>query len=229
MSPDSAPTQLGNYDIVATIAEGGMGTVYKALNRVTGEIVAVKVIAPTTAKNPVLLQRFEREFMAAKVLNHPNVVRAIEYYGNGPHPFLVMEFVDGESIGQHVERSGAFPEAEAVRLIAQVCEGLQRAHKQGLVHRDVKPDNILVTRDGADTVRQRQPARLLEEENPKRVRTSEGVEPNHLRSCGLGHKTGNECGTGSATVQLPGVYRRPDRPESDHANRTRSAPVSGNR
>lgn len=148
MSPDSAPTQLGNYDIVNKIAEGGMGTVYKARNRMTGDIVAVKVIAALTAKNPILLQRFEREFMAAKVLDHPNVVKAIEYCGTGPYPFLVMEFVDGESLGQSVERSGAFAEAEAVRLIVQVCEGLQRAHKQGLVHRDVKPDNILVTRDG---------------------------------------------------------------------------------
>jgi serine/threonine protein kinase len=148
MSPDSIPTQLGNYDIISKIAEGGMGTVYKATHRISGDIVAVKVIAPNTAKNPILLQRFEREFMAARVLDHPNVVRALEYCGSGPHPFLVMEFVDGESIGQLLERDGALPEAEAVRLIAQVCEGLQRAHKQGLVHRDVKPDNILVTRSG---------------------------------------------------------------------------------
>jgi serine/threonine protein kinase len=66
----------------------------------------------------------------------------------GPHPFLVMEFVDGESLGQRIERAGAVPEAEAVQLIAQVCDGLQRAHKQGLVHRDVKPDNIMVNLEG---------------------------------------------------------------------------------
>lgn len=142
------PASLGNYDILSKIAEGGMGTVYKARHRLTGEIVAVKVIAAATAKNPVLLQRFEREFIAAKVLDHPNVVKAIDYCGAGPHPFLVMEFVDGESIGQRLERLGAIPEDEAIRLLTQVCEGLQRAHKQGLVHRDVKPDNILVTRDG---------------------------------------------------------------------------------
>ncbi len=142
------PTQLGNYDIVSKIAEGGMGTVYKAKNRTTGEIVAVKVIAPATAKNPILLQRFEREFLAAKVLDHPNVVKALDYSGAMPHPFLVMEFVDGQSIGQRIERKGRYPEAEAVRLIAQVCDGLQRAHKQGLVHRDVKPDNILVNLEG---------------------------------------------------------------------------------
>lgn len=144
----SVPASLGNYDIVSKIAEGGMGAVYKARHRTTGEIVAVKVISGSTAKNPVLLQRFEREFLAAKVLDHPNVVKAIEYCGTGPYPFLVMEYVDGESIGQWLERKGPIPEAEAIRLLSQVCEGLQRAHKQGLVHRDVKPDNILVTREG---------------------------------------------------------------------------------
>jgi serine/threonine protein kinase len=142
------PSQLGNYDIVSKIAEGGMGTVYKAKNRTNGEIVALKVIAAATAKNPILLQRFEREFLAAKVLDHPNVVKALDYCGALPHPFLVMEFVDGLSIGQRIEQKGAYSEAEAIRLICQVCDGLQRAHKQGLVHRDVKPDNILVTRDG---------------------------------------------------------------------------------
>jgi serine/threonine protein kinase len=147
-SDTAAPQHLGNYEIVSMIAEGGMGKVYKARNRLTGEIVAIKVIAQTTTKNPVLLQRFEREFLAAKVLDHPNVVKAIEYCGTPPHPFLVMEYVDGESLGQRMERAGAYPEAEAVRIIGQVCEGLQRAHKQGLVHRDVKPDNILVTREG---------------------------------------------------------------------------------
>ncbi|MDY3553072.1 protein kinase [Gemmata sp. JC717] len=142
------PQQLGNYDIVSKIAEGGMGTVYKGRNRATGEVVAVKVIAPATAKNPILLQRFEREFLAAKVLDHPNVVRALDYSGTPPHPFLVMEFVDGQSIGQCIEQQGKYAESEAVRLVAQVCDGLQRAHKQGLVHRDVKPDNILVNKEG---------------------------------------------------------------------------------
>jgi hypothetical protein len=150
MTLDTAPvpSQLGNYDVLGKIAEGGMGTVYRARHRGTGEVVAIKVISPGPARNPVMLQRFEREFVAAKVLDHPNVVKAIEYQGTGPHPFLVMEFVDGDSLGQRIERSGAIAEDEAVRLVGQVCDGLQRAHKQGLVHRDVKPDNILVTRDG---------------------------------------------------------------------------------
>jgi serine/threonine protein kinase len=142
------PNQLGKYDVISKIAEGGMGSVHKGRNRDTGEIVAIKVIALATAKNPVLLQRFEREFQTTKQLNHPNVVKALDYSGAQPHPYIVMEFVDGQSIGQRLEQKGAYPEAEAVKLISQVCEGLQSAHKQGLVHRDIKPDNILVTRDG---------------------------------------------------------------------------------
>jgi serine/threonine protein kinase len=148
MAHDSAPKQVGNYDLISKIAEGGMGAVYKAKHVTTGEIVAIKIIPPETARNPVLIKRFEQEFRAASLFDHPNIVRAIEYCGTATSPFLVMEFVDGESLGQKVERYGAMDEAEAVRIIGQVCDGLHRAHKQGLVHRDVKPDNILLTQDG---------------------------------------------------------------------------------
>src|SRR5204863_301171 len=82
------------------------GTVYKGKHRHTGEVVAVKVIAPGPGRTPVMLQRFEREFQAAKVLDHPNVVKGLEYCGTGPHPFLVMEYVDGDSLGQRVDRDG---------------------------------------------------------------------------------------------------------------------------
>lgn len=140
-------TSVGDYELIQKLAEGGMGTVYKGRHRQTGIIVAVKVIAQSTARNPVLLQRFEREFQAANALDHPNIVRAIEY-SPGPVPYLVMEFVDGESLGQRIERVGRLPEDESVRLLAQVCQGLHRAHREGLIHRDVKPDNIMVTRDG---------------------------------------------------------------------------------
>jgi serine/threonine protein kinase len=143
-----APQILGNYEIVAPIAEGGMGVVYKGRRRSDGLLVAIKVVPPTAAKNPVLLQRFQREFQAASAIDHPNVVRAIEYNGTPPTPFLVMEFVDGMSLGQKIEREGRLSEDEAIRIMAQVCQGLHRAHKQGLIHRDIKPDNILLARDG---------------------------------------------------------------------------------
>lgn len=144
----ATPQQIGDYDVIGKIAEGGMGAVYKARHVSTGELVAIKVLPPATAKNPVLLKRFEQEYKVAAALDHPNVVRAIELNTTAPSPYLVMEFVDGESLGAKVERDGALPEEQALRLIAQVCQGLHKAHKQKLVHRDVKPDNILLTADG---------------------------------------------------------------------------------
>src|SRR5262245_17706740 len=125
-----------------------MGAVYKARHKGTGEIVAIKVLPPSTARNPVLLKRFEQEYKIAALLNHPHIVRAIDFCGLAASPFLVMEYVDGESLGAKIERDGPMPEEAAILLITQVCQGLHRAHKQKLIHRDVKPDNILVTADG---------------------------------------------------------------------------------
>jgi serine/threonine protein kinase len=140
---------VGNYDLLEKIAEGGMGAIYRGRHRETGQIVAIKIMAPHLAQNPLLLKRFEQEFRAASRLDHPNIVRAIDYSDNDNNmPYLVMEFVEGESLGQKLEREGRMSEGDAIRVIAQVAQGLHRAHKQNLVHRDVKPDNILVTPDG---------------------------------------------------------------------------------
>jgi serine/threonine protein kinase len=147
MGLDTAKS-VGNYDLLQKIAEGGMGAIYRGRHRDTGQIVAIKIMPPHMASNPVLLKRFEQEFRAASRLDHPNIVRALDYGENGNMPYLVMEFVEGESLGQKIEREGKVPETDAIRIIAQVAQGLHRAHKQGLVHRDVKPDNILVTPDG---------------------------------------------------------------------------------
>src|SRR5262249_36868396 len=138
---------IGNYDLVEKIAEGGMGAIYKGRHRLTGQTVAVKIMPPHMANNPVLLKRFEQEFRAASRLDHPNIVRALDYGDSGTSPYLVMEFVEGEALGQNLERDGPMAEADAIRLIAQVAQGLHRAHKEGLIHRDVKPDNILLTAD----------------------------------------------------------------------------------
>src|SRR3954464_7271678 len=140
-----APMQsVGNYDLLEKVAEGGMGAIYRGRHRVSGQVVAVKIMPPHMAANPVLLKRFEQEFRTASRLDHPNVVRALDYGEAGSSPYLVMEFVEGESLGQKLEREGRMGEADAIRIIAQVAQGLHRAHKQGLIHRDVKPDNILI-------------------------------------------------------------------------------------
>ncbi len=100
------------------------------------------------AGNPVLVKRFEQEFFAAQRLDHPNIVRALDFGETGGVPYLVMEFVEGESLGQKIQREGRLSEAEAIRIIAQVAQGLHRAHKMNLVHRDIKPDNVMVMPDG---------------------------------------------------------------------------------
>src|SRR5262245_7912924 len=142
------PQQIGEYEVLAKIAEGGMGSVYKARHAGTGQLVAIKVLPPVTAKNPVLMRRFEQEYRAAAAIDHPNIVRAIDFCGTCQNPFLVMEYVDGESLGAKVDRDGPMSEEQAIRIIAQVCQGLHKAHKLKMVHRDVKPDNILVTPEG---------------------------------------------------------------------------------
>src|SRR4051794_14064163 len=89
---------IGNYDVLEKVAEGGMGAIYKARHKETGQIVAVKVMASNVATNPTLLNRFEQEFRAASILDHPNIVRALDYGDAGNLPYLVMEFVEGESL-----------------------------------------------------------------------------------------------------------------------------------
>jgi serine/threonine protein kinase len=139
---------IGRYDLFEKIAEGGMGTVYKALDKSSGQVVAIKVVPPQVAKNPVLMKRFEQEYTVANSLVHPNIVRALDFGAHNGSPYLVMEYVDGDSLGQRVDRDGKIAETEAIKLIGQVAQALHKAHKQGLVHRDVKPDNVLVTADG---------------------------------------------------------------------------------
>jgi serine/threonine protein kinase len=139
---------VGDYELLERIAEGGMGTVYKARHKSTGAVVALKLVSSHLASNPVLMKRFEQEYNVASTLNHPNIVRALAFGRSGSAPYLVMEYVEGESLGRRLERAGRMPEAEAIRIMVQVAQGLHRAHKQGLIHRDVKPDNIVLTADG---------------------------------------------------------------------------------
>jgi serine/threonine protein kinase len=141
-------TQIGGYQILDRIGKGGMGTVYKAQDPTTGRTVAVKVVGGEVAADPVLRMRFAQECQVARKLDHPNAVRVLDFGLDGTKPYLVMEYIDGESLGRRIERDGRLPEEEAVRLISQAGQALARAHQRRLIHRDVKPDNILVTADG---------------------------------------------------------------------------------
>jgi serine/threonine protein kinase len=139
---------ISHYDLLEKIAEGGMGTVYRGRDNRTGQIVAIKVVPKHLLANQVFIKRFEQEYTAARTLDHPNIVRALDFGREGDTPFMVMEFVDGESLGARIEREGALAEDEAIRIIGEAAQGLHKAHKLGLIHRDIKPDNILITQDG---------------------------------------------------------------------------------
>jgi serine/threonine protein kinase len=141
-------TKIGGYHILEKIGKGGMGLVYKAQDPITRAVVAVKVVTGPGASDPTLRMRFAQECQTARKLDHPNAVKVLDFGLDGSKPYLVMEFVDGESVGARLERDGPLPEAEAVRLIVQVGNALHFAHQRKIIHRDVKPDNILVAKDG---------------------------------------------------------------------------------
>jgi serine/threonine protein kinase len=145
---DNDPAAIGPYEIVTRLGSGAMGTVYKAHDPARGATVAIKLASAALSRDKVLVKRFEQEFRSTSNLDHPNIVRGIEFGWQGSRPYIVMEFVDGEDLGARIDRLGRLREAEAVDYISQVAQGLHEAHKNGIIHRDIKPDNILLTRDG---------------------------------------------------------------------------------
>jgi serine/threonine protein kinase len=143
-----APRTIGQYELLEEIAAGGMSSVHRARHQETGKVVAVKILPPEFAANEVMLQRLRQEFQAQSTVRHPHLVRALDFGWEGQSAYLVMEYVEGEDLRQRIERDGPLPEAEAVRIIGQVVEALHTAHTYGIIHRDVKPENILLTTDG---------------------------------------------------------------------------------
>jgi eukaryotic-like serine/threonine-protein kinase len=138
--------KLGKYEIVAHIAVGGMGVVYRARDTETGCDVALKVLTPELACRPVLLERFRREARHASKLQHPNIVRMLDFLESDGTVFLVMEYVDGTDLHELVAREGPLTPEEARLVLMQACEALAHAAEQGIIHRDIKPSNFLLTR-----------------------------------------------------------------------------------
>lgn len=143
---------LGSYVILERLGEGGMGQVFKARHKSMGRVVALKVLRKERLVNPDAIKRFHREIQAAARLSHPNIVMAYDADHVGNNHFFVMEYVDGIDLSQLVKKKGPLSPGRACNYIAQSARGLQHAHEQGMVHRDIKPHNLLLTRD-AQTVK----------------------------------------------------------------------------
>jgi serine/threonine protein kinase len=140
--------EIGKYKVLERLGAGGSSTIYLCEHTLMRRRVAVKVLPTARAANPALLARFYREARASGLLNHPNLVRCHDIDCEGALHFLVMDYVDGASLHQLVNRGGPLSVIRACHYIRQAAQGLQHAHEHGLVHRDIKPANIMVDRTG---------------------------------------------------------------------------------
>ena len=136
------------YRIVELIGSGGMAQVYKAINMANRKTVAVKMLKDEYKDDAEFLRRFSREANAILTLSHENIVRA---YGAGTHnglPYLVMEYVEGHTLKDLIAKNGAMPVRTAIGITCQILDALSAAHSHGIIHRDVKPQNVIVTDKG---------------------------------------------------------------------------------
>ncbi len=140
--------KLGQYEIQSPLGAGGMGEVYRARDTRLGRDVAVKVLPTHLSSDPNLKVRFEREARAISSLNHPNICILHDVGSQDGVDFLVMEYLDGETLQQRLLR-GALPLKQVFEFGIQIAEALDRAHQSGIVHRDLKPGNIMLTKSGA--------------------------------------------------------------------------------
>jgi serine/threonine protein kinase len=146
----SAPVFVGGYEVVERVATTEMGAVFRGRHPTTGEVVAVKMASRAVVANPVLVRRFDQEYTVIRNFDHPHIVRAFRFGHEDGTPFMILEYVDGPTLGDRIEREGRLAEAEAVRIIGAVGDALHYAHQHHrVIHRDVKPDNILLTAEGA--------------------------------------------------------------------------------
>ena len=142
----------GRYEILKTLGEGGMGSVFKAHDKEVDRIVALKVIRPELAGSAEILQRFRQELVLAQQITHRNAVRIYDLAVADGVRFISMEYIEGQELREFLDNRGKLPAREAAEIMLQVCYGLAAAHGQGIVHRDLKPQNIMIDKQGRAAV-----------------------------------------------------------------------------
>jgi zinc protease len=162
-SPTSWTSDLAaRYELLEEAGRGGMGVVYKAKDRETGEIVALKILKPEIAADRVAAERFINEVRLSRRITHKNVCRVYEFTRAGSTAYLSMEYVEGESLRALLERIGAVTFRKGTQIARQICAALYEAHSQGIIHRDLKPENVMLDRAGSVKVMDFGIARLLD-------------------------------------------------------------------
>ena len=141
-------TKLGPYEIQSPLGAGGMGEVYRARDTRLDRTVAIKILPAHLTDNPEAKQRFDREARAISSLNHPNICTLYDVGHQDGTDYLVMEFLEGETLASRLAK-GALPPEQVLKYGIEICEGLEKAHKTGVIHRDLKPGNIMLTKTGA--------------------------------------------------------------------------------
>lgn len=140
--------QIPGYEVLEKLGQGSMGTVFKARQLSMDRLVAIKVLSPKLAANKSFLERFQREAHLAARFSSNNVVQAIDVGAAGNIQYFVMEYVEGVTIKEELEKGKLYEENEAVEIVLQIAQALQHAHRRQLIHRDIKPANIILTKDG---------------------------------------------------------------------------------
>ena len=175
----------GNYKILSVLGEGGMGTVYKAVDVMLEREVAIKMLRPEIASQPQIVERFRTEAVTLAKLNHPSIATLYSFFRQGDQFFMVMEYVSGQTLDSAIRQSGALPPDRAVSILSQALEGIGHAHALGILHRDLKPANIMLPQAGGVKVMDFGIARLLSAARMTRtgglVGTLEYIAPERVR------------------------------------------------
>jgi eukaryotic-like serine/threonine-protein kinase len=232
----------GRYEVLSFLSEGGMAQVYRGRRVEDGSPVAIKILRDQYAHNAEFIARFEREAQAVSQLSHPHMVKVFDHGDDGDVHFIVMEFIAGEDLKTLLRRTGSLPESRARDIGGQVCDVLEYAHGQGIVHRDIKPQNILLTLDGQVKVTDFGIARALSAATITETGTVLGsvqyISPEQARGGGVSRSadlyslgvvlyeavTGHLPFDGDApiTIALKHIHEPPPRPQRDGAHVSRA-------